>query len=120
MKTKYLVSTVKRNFTTTRDHRSKFNYRDQRWILKKDRYKKTLKRSLEEGNPLQMVDMISSEPLSLEDSVRKCREYNEWIFHIQEKIMHDLKQLQRNQRIAPINNQDARRNVPIRYYEISI
>ena len=35
----------------------------------------------------------SSQPLSLEDSVRKCREDNEKILHIQEQIVNDLKSL---------------------------
>ena len=34
---------------------------------------------------------MSSELLSLEDSMRKCREDNERIIHIQEHIMNDLK-----------------------------
>ena len=36
---------------------------------------------------------MSSGPLSLEDSVRKCREDNERIIHIQEQSMNDLKSL---------------------------
>ena len=60
-----------------------------------------------------------SEHLSLEDSIRNCREYNEGIFHIQEQIMHDLKQFQRTQRTTPRNNQDAKRHVPRRDYERS-
>ena len=35
----------------------------------------------------------STEPLILEDSMRKCREDNERIIHIQEQIMNDLKSL---------------------------
>ena len=35
----------------------------------------------------------SSESLSLEDSVRKCREDNERIIHIQEQIVNDLNSL---------------------------
>ena len=38
--------------------------------------------------------------LSLEDSMRKCREDNERIIHIQEKIMNDLKSLKTIQRSA--------------------
>ena len=41
---------------------------------------------------------MRSEPLSLEDSVRKCREDNEIIIHIQEQIMNDLKSLKTIQR----------------------
>ena len=41
------------------------------------------------------VHNISSEPLIMEDLVRSFREYNQRIIHIQEKIMHGLKQLQR-------------------------
>ena len=41
---------------------------------------------------------MSSEPLSLEDSVRKCREDNERIIHIQEQIMNNLKSLKTIQR----------------------
>ena len=43
---------------------------------------------------------MSSEPLILEDSVRKCREDNERIIHIQEQIMNDLKSLKTIQRFA--------------------
>ena len=43
---------------------------------------------------------MSSEPLILEDSVRKCREDNERIIHIQEHIMNDLKSLKTVQRSA--------------------
>ena len=53
----------------------------------------------------------SSEPLSLEDSVSKWKEYNERIIHIQEKIMHDLKKFKITQRTTPRNNQDARIHV---------
>ena len=61
----------------------------------------------------------SSEPLRQEDLVRKCREDNESIIHIQEQIMCDLKQFQITQITTPRNNQDARRHVPRRDYEIS-
>ena len=43
---------------------------------------------------------VSSEPLSLEDSVRKRREDNERILHIQEKIVNDLESLKTIQRYA--------------------
>jgi len=43
---------------------------------------------------------MSSEPLRLEDLVRKCREDNERIIHIQEQIMNDLKSLNTIQRSA--------------------
>ena len=36
-----------------------------------------------------------NESLSLEDSITKWKEDNERMIHIQEKIMHGLKQLQR-------------------------
>ena len=36
---------------------------------------------------------MSNEPLSLEDSMRKCREDNERIIHIQENTMNDIKSL---------------------------
>ena len=42
----------------------------------------------------------SSEPLILEDSMRKCREDNERIIHIQEQIMNYLKSLNIIQRSA--------------------
>ena len=41
---------------------------------------------------------MSSELLILEDSVRKCKEDNERIIHIQEQIMNDLKSLKTIQR----------------------
>ena len=43
---------------------------------------------------------MSSEPSILEDSVRKCREDNERIIHIQEHIMNDIKSLKTIQRFA--------------------
>ena len=52
-----------------------------------------------EGRRL-IIHKMTSEPLSLEDLVRKCREDNERIIHIQEKIMNDLKSLKTIQRSA--------------------
>ena len=43
---------------------------------------------------------MSSEPLILEDLVRKYREDNERIIHIQDHIMNDLKSLKTIQRFA--------------------
>ena len=40
-----------------------------------------------------IIHNMSSEPLILEDSMRKCREDHERIVHIQEQIMNDLKSL---------------------------
>ena len=47
---------------------------------------------------------MSSEPLILEDSARKCREDNERIIHIQEQIMNDLKSLKTIQRSTEKNH----------------
>ena len=47
-----------------------------------------------------IIHKRSSEPLSLEDSVRKCREDNERIIHIQEQIMNDIKSLNTIQKLS--------------------
>ena len=49
---------------------------------------------------MSIIHKRSSEPLILEDSVRKCREDNERINHIQEQIMNALKSLKTIQRSA--------------------
>ena len=57
----------------------------------------SLEEEFVEGRRSTRHKMIS-EPLRLEDSVRKCREDNERIIHIQEQIMNDIKSLKTIQR----------------------